>query len=289
MHSVLNIFNVLIGQLQVLGIQLREDDHFFQAAMTAAQNYLKRVQDNALRVEELERLDAFASLFLNRFEARLQMLPEANADPRVAQARENLENCLAVLQKRVVEYLDRVSKEDAWEAFPLTQLRQNLQEVFQAIEKNSGGRYFIVYNLARQEPNDYFVQIAMESANGRTIFMPPAFQDTIRDLVANARKYTEPGGEIMMGLYDTGYGLRLVVEDRGRGIPAEELPKVVEYGYRASNAVDKPTMGGGFGLTKAHHVVHRHGGTLAIESEAGKGTRIEIEIPRPARTRTRAS
>jgi signal transduction histidine kinase len=74
-----------------------------------------------------------------------------------------------------------------------------------------------------------------------------------------------------------------VVEDDGRGIPADEVARVVEFGYRASNVLDKATKGGGFGLTKAYHTVTRLGGTLDITSTVGQGTRVALEIPRPAR------
>lgn len=281
LHSVLNIFNVLMGQLQVLGLQLRDDDRFFSDAEDVARNYLGALRDPARQLPSLENLESFIDLFLDRVKQRLAMVPDCRADPRVRHAQENLASCLQVLRQRAAEYRERLGTGEEWVDFPLEKLRNNFLQVFQAIEKNSGGRYHIVYNLARQETADYFVDMKLESINGRIIRMPAVFQDTIRDLVANARKYTEPGGRILVGLYDDGAQLRLVVEDNGCGIPEAELPQVTEFGFRASNALDKPTMGGGFGLTKAHHVVHRFGGTLVVDSEVGRGTRIEIEVPRP--------
>ena len=113
--------------------------------------------------------------------------------------------------------------------------------------------------------------------------MPPVFQDVMRDLLANARKYTPPGGVITAGLSDNGEGIRFVVKDTGMGIPESEIMKVVEFGYRATNAA-RPTRGGGFGLTKAFYITKTFGGRMWIESpvENGSGTRIEILIPRPA-------
>jgi signal transduction histidine kinase len=125
------------------------------------------------------------------------------------------------------------------------------------------------------------VNFGIESVDGTTIHMPPVLQDVMRDLIANARKYTEPGGGITAGLVDNGKELRLVVEDTGRGIPLNEVKQVVEFGERGSNVDDKATMGGGFGLTKAYLVTRRFGGRMWIDSRPGAGTRITINIPRP--------
>jgi signal transduction histidine kinase len=102
----------------------------------------------------------------------------------------------------------------------------------------------------------------------------------MRDLIANARKYTEPGGRISAGLWDDGNVLRLVVEDTGKGIPEDEMEEVVNFGYRGSNISDKETQGGGFGLTKAYINTRRFGGRMWIRSGNNSGTRITIEVPR---------
>ena len=111
--------------------------------------------------------------------------------------------------------------------------------------------------------------------------MPAVFQDVLRDLVANARKYTAPGGHITAALYEDPTLLRLVVEDTGRGIPANELATVVHFGRRASNVGDVRTLGGGFGLTKAFLATKQFGGRFWLASQVGTGTRIRINVPRP--------
>ena len=75
-------------------------------------------------------------------------------------------------------------------------LHADFRSFFEAIEKNSKGRYRILYNAARKEQQDYYIDFKFETAGGGTLLMPPVFQDTMRDLIANARKYTAPGGSI---------------------------------------------------------------------------------------------
>jgi signal transduction histidine kinase len=110
----------------------------------------------------------------------------------------------------------------------------------------------------------------------------------MRDLIANARKYTAPGGHITAALYEDAEALRFLVEDTGRGIPEGELEKVVQFGQRASNVGEVRTMGGGFGLTKAFLVTKQFGGRFWLASQLGVGTRVRIQIPRPSEAQSAA-
>jgi signal transduction histidine kinase len=104
-------------------------------------------------------------------------------------------------------------------------------------------------------------------------------QDVLRDIIANAGKYSDPDGKISAGLHDDVEYLRIVVKDEGRGIPENELESVVNYGERASNIGNTQTMGGGFGLTKAYFMTKQFGGRMWIASYLGKGTTVTIHIP----------
>jgi signal transduction histidine kinase len=114
---------------------------------------------------------------------------------------------------------------------------------------------------------------------GDRIRMPAVFQDVMRDLIANARKYTDPGGRILAGVYEDETELRFAVADTGRGIPEDEIPKLVQFGTRGSNVGDRPTRGGGFGLTKAYYITKKLGGRMWIESELHSGTEMRLAIP----------
>ena len=75
----------------------------------------------------------------------------------------------------------------------------------------------------------------------------------------------------------TGGATRFVVADGGIGMAAEEVPRVFEAFYRASNAGGLP--GTGLGLAIVKQCVDLHGGTATVESALGKGTRFTIELP----------
>lgn len=192
----------------------------------------------------------------------------------------NLGSVFAILKVRAREILARSAQPERWNEFDCDAIRSDFRAVFAALEKNSKGRWRILFNAARQEANDYYVDLRIDT-EGPTLSMPPVFKDVMRDLIANARKYTAPGGRITAALYEDRDAIRFVVEDTGRGIPESELQQVVEFGKRGSNVSDVRTMGGGFGLTKAFLVTKQFGGRFWIASEVGVGTRIRIKIPRP--------
>jgi signal transduction histidine kinase len=281
MHSVVNIMNVLLNELEYLQEGLRDGEPLQSALDVIRQIHLRLRESGDIAVELGDLLEC-EDRVMGVVGAALEAHPDATDDPDVAGSVGNLQSVFAILDTRARELLDRVHAPGKWTDHDVEELTTNFTKVLAAIEKNSKGRYRIVYNIAAQDPQDYMVNFGIESVDGARIHMPPVLQDVMRDLIANARKYTEPGGEITAGLVDNGKELRFVVEDTGRGIPEDEVQRVVEFGTRGSNVDDKATMGGGFGLTKAYLVTRQFGGRLSIDSRPGAGTRITIRIPRPA-------
>ncbi len=281
MHSVVNIMNVLINELDFLQEAFQEGEPL-QRAVDEIQQINYRLRNSADIETELGNLLKCESHVMKLVRAVLDAHPKAANDSDVRGSVSNLQSVFAILDTRGRELLARVHAPEEWTDHDVEQLTKNFTNVLAAIEKNSKGRYRIVHNIAEQEQQDYIVNFSIDSVDGTAIHMPPVLQDVMRDLIANARKYTGPGGEISAGLADNGKELRLVVEDSGRGIPSDEVQQVVEFGKRGSNVDDKATMGGGFGLTKAYLVTRRFGGRMWIDSSPGAGTRITISIPRPA-------
>lgn len=280
LHTFLNTLNILMGELQLLELELPEPAGLPET-MDRCGRILARVREGRLGDESSTEASTLREIFEMEFGVAVGHLKDPTAQ---AAARENAGNILSilkVLQARLAEYRKRLETGDTWVPQNIRTLTGNFVNFFAALEKNSKGRYRILYNIASQEPTDYLVNFRIESVDGEVLCMPPVLQDVFRDLIANARKYTPPGGEITAGLVDTGTELRMVVEDTGCGIPADEIPRVTEFGYRASNVQSKATRGGGFGLTKAYYTTTRLGGTMWIRSTLGVGTRITIHVPRP--------
>lgn len=289
MHSLLNVLNVLYGELSLLGLTLGDDPELLQPALAACDRFRADLGNAAASLRHAQILPETVAAIQRVVAEELDRRPARKEEPEVRDSLANLQSVFKVLDVRSREILARSRTPGEWVDLPIEDLRADFREVFAAIEKNSRGRYRIIYNLARQEAADYFINFDIESANPSVVSMPLIFKDVMRDLMANARKYTPPGGTINAGLYETAETLKFSVQDTGRGIPAEELQTVVHYGKRGSNVGQVRTLGGGFGLTKAFLVTKQFGGRFWIRSEVGIGTRIRIEIPRPtAKTQSAA-
>jgi len=99
------------------------------------------------------------------------------------------------------------------------------------------------------------------------------------NLLSNAVKYSPEGGTVRLEVSCTMEELAFAVYDEGIGLPAEDLPRLFETFYRASNAGNIP--GTGLGLAIVKRSVELHGGSVAVESEPGRGSCFRVTVPAP--------
>ena len=69
------------------------------------------------------------------------------------------------------------------------------------------------------------------------------------------------------------------MQDHGHGIPADKLARVVEPFYMVDKSRARRQGGSGLGLALCSRIAQAHGGTLAMESELGKGTTVTVTLP----------
>lgn len=281
MHSVVNVLTVLRNEVAVLGWILKKDENHLARSLAVCDHLLESLRDHDAALDAARGVEQFEALVVGEVEQLSAELASSAALSTAHETVENIRTVFRILRVRARELLARAADPETWESFDVAVLASEFRKVFAAIEQHSKGRYRILFNPAQQGANDYYVDLRIEAPQG-TVRMPPIFHDVMRDLIANARKYTPPGGHITAGLFEDADALHFVVEDNGRGIHPDEIPKVVEYGRRGSNVGDVRTMGGGFGLTKAFLVTKQFGGRMWIASALGQGTRIRIRIPRPS-------
>ncbi len=100
------------------------------------------------------------------------------------------------------------------------------------------------------------------------------------NLLENAVRYSPNGSEVDMTLEANGNNIaRVVVSDKGMGIPREELSLIFERFHRGDPSRNRETGGFGLGLAIAKALVEAYGGKISAESEVGHGTRMMVEIP----------
>ena len=280
LHAFLNILQILLGELYLLRLDLKQPEALSQTyGLTEA--ILDEVRDGNLDEGQALRLASVGFFFAREIREAFASRSDP-PDGEMLETAENIRSIVDVLTVRLQEHFERQRVGLNWIAHPIGQLTDRFKRFFAAVEKNSRGRYHILFNVAARGSHDYLINFKIEGPNGSdSLLMPPVVQDVFRDLIANARKYTPPGGSINAGLLQDGKELGVVVEDNGCGIPVDEVEKVVEFGYRGRAVREKLTHGGGFGLTKAYVTTRRLGGRMWIESEPGRGTRVTIRVPVP--------
>jgi PAS domain S-box-containing protein len=111
---------------------------------------------------------------------------------------------------------------------------------------------------------------------------PARLERAVQNLLSNAIKYSPDGGEVTVALAQqvtpNGGAAILDVSDRGLGIPAEDLPRLFDRFHRARNVVGR-VAGTGLGLASVRQVVEEHGGSVAVESRLGMGSRFTLRLP----------
>jgi signal transduction histidine kinase len=110
---------------------------------------------------------------------------------------------------------------------------------------------------------------------------PGKLRRVLRHLVANAIKFTEPGGEISVECEANDQAVRICVRDTGRGIPASWLTQVFEpYVQVDAHLMPRGQRGLGLGLAISQRLATGMGGALDAESEVGKGSAFTLTLLR---------
>jgi two-component system phosphate regulon sensor histidine kinase PhoR len=132
------------------------------------------------------------------------------------------------------------------------------------------------------------VTLDLVLANG----LPPVLGDAdqllqvAQNLLDNAVKYGRDAGVVRLAAelasgprWPARAGVVVTVADQGQGIPREHLPRLTERFYRVDTGRSRAVGGTGLGLAIVKHIVNRHRGQLAIESDVDVGTTVSVWLP----------
>nr|WP_295769138.1 tetratricopeptide repeat-containing sensor histidine kinase [Rhodoferax sp.] len=103
------------------------------------------------------------------------------------------------------------------------------------------------------------------------------FRHIFGNLLSNAVKYSPDGGVVCFDAIVQGHAVEFQVADRGIGLPEQDIPRLFESFFRASNS--GKISGTGLGLSIVKRAVELHGGRIAVASELGKGTTFTVVLP----------
>ena len=99
------------------------------------------------------------------------------------------------------------------------------------------------------------------------------------NLIDNSSKYTLENGSITISTKPGDKCVYVSVEDTGLGIPKEDLPRIFERFYRVDKTRSRDMGGSGLGLSIVKHILELHNSQVKVESEPGKGTKFEFNLP----------
>ena len=105
-------------------------------------------------------------------------------------------------------------------------------------------------------------------------------EQVLLNLLDNAIKYTQDGGDVSVCARQSGERLQISVSDTGIGIPSKDLPRIFERFYRADEGRSRQQGGTGLGLSIVKHIVQLHGGEITVASVAGKGSTFTVLLPK---------
>ena len=106
-----------------------------------------------------------------------------------------------------------------------------------------------------------------------------AVKQCLLNLLANAVKFTPSGGKVTTASQRNSNFILLSVRDTGIGIPAKDLPRLLNPFEQADNNFTRNQIGTGLGLALTKSLVEMHGGYLSIDTEEGHGTEITLTFP----------
>ncbi|MGG5253975.1 HAMP domain-containing sensor histidine kinase [Neobacillus sp. SM06] len=173
---------------------------------------------------------------------------------------------VARLKKLVVDLLDLTRAENA-----RSSLSQEMVDVKSILEQ-------LVKNLDILHPDFQFV--LQFSDQLKPIWMSEQyFQQILIILLDNAINYSEDKKKIVIQANQTEKGTVISVQDQGIGIPSEHLSNVFNRFYRIDKARSRGKGGTGLGLAIAKQLIDKANGSIKIESEEGRGTKVTLFFP----------
>ncbi len=170
------------------------------------------------------------------------------------------------LQILSVTQLERADKKEVTKtALRLDELVREVMSTVQPLAKKKRMRLI-------EQPNGHIPPVAADKS---------LITQVLTRLLENAIKYSPERTAVNVSTLLEAETVRVMVEDRGYGVPPESLDRIWEKFYRvARDGQEKDEESTGLGLAFAKEVLEQHGGSVAVESEVGRGSKFSFALPR---------
>ena len=243
------------GRRDELGVLARDFD-----AMAARLRELLRAKERLLRDISHELRSPLA-----RLRVALGLARQLGADQ--SRQLERLELEIERLDGLIGQVLHLARLDARWSELPTEEL--DLVELVEAIARD-----------AAYEGQGRGVRVAFEppAAPVRVRGEPRLLASAVENVVRNALRYTAQGTEVELAIEDRDAGPRVVVRDRGPGVPEPELERIFEPFHRVAESRERESGGDGIGLAIASRVMAAHGGTAVARNREGGGLEVRLQL-----------
>ena len=195
-------------------------------------------------------------------------------------------------KKRVMEYIEKVKVSS-------THLLQLINDVLDmariesgkvSIEENQANIYKNsedIISILRETANEQKINLSLDIHDIRDehIYIDVThFNQILLNVISNSIKYTRPGGNVNVSIYQTEYekpdyaSYNFIIKDNGIGMSQEFVNHIFESFTREKTSTISGIQGTGLGMSITKNLVDLMGGTIGIESELGVGTTVTIHI-----------
>ena len=161
-----------------------------------------------------------------------------------------------------------------------TRIRKNELE-FNPIRINVKNLILENINLLKGTAVNKDIELKFDISSDAIAFADEVMITTvIRNLIYNAIKFTNRGGQVLAKVMTDGDMVNIIVEDNGVGIPAENIEKIFDKDAHIATKGTENETGSGLGLLLCKDYVEKNGGKISVKSTEGKGSSFMLSIPR---------
>jgi len=138
-----------------------------------------------------------------------------------------------------------------------------------------------VANLFNETSKEHSVEVECAPEVGLMLGDSSKIHRALKNLVANAIKYSPDGGVIRLSasLINDNRSVRISVEDSGLGVPEEAREHLFDRFFRVCQPEVKNLSGAGIGLTLVREIARMHGGSIWFDSVHGQGSTFNLDLP----------
>jgi signal transduction histidine kinase len=203
-------------------------------------------------------------------------------------------SCLEVIRSGIAGSLSKVQEEFANRAYERTELlsafvKNLLNLTKKRLKHDSEFEEFSLKDLISKVVNSVQI-LARDKSIDFSVFVDPSIhkirgnpfmiEELYSNLLLNAIKYTPAGGHVSLSIKNRFNHVASEISDSGIGIPKEELSKVFDEFYRATNVPKDIKTGSGLGLSIVKQIIDDHNGKIWVSSEQGIWTKFTFILPK---------